>query len=158
MFREMLVEAVIRSAITLEEQAHEFYEEGRSGESEPEVRELFGRLAGEESRHRERLEDLLKADLGEVLSVDTRKLHEIMDVPGGKRGREGERGGLSMTVLRRALEREVASYNFYAMLAKRALLPVLKQTFHLLATEEEIHVRRIRTLIDGIEEGAGKGR
>jgi len=151
MIKEKLVEVLIRSAVTFEEETHDFYVRCMDKESDDRIRKLFGSLAYEEIRHKERLEDLLSMDLADVLSVEDKDGPAVAGLDEGESQKASRSSGKVYEILKTALDHEISSCNFYVFLGKRSTLPVLKKTFNILAAEEERHVRHIRDMMDRLE-------
>ncbi|OGF97447.1 MAG: hypothetical protein A2Z06_03885 [Candidatus Glassbacteria bacterium RBG_16_58_8] len=154
MIKEFLIEVLIKIAMSSEDETRAFYLKCLEREPDGRVRELFRRLADEEVRHKGRLEALLATRLREVLEVEEGKLPRVI-VPSEEEMATGSGPAMgALEVLKRALDHEVSSHNFYALLGKRSALPVLRKTFVFLASEEEGHIRRIRQMIDEMKKGS----
>jgi len=162
MIRAKLVEVLLNSAKAFEEDAARFYRRSMERASSEPVRALFRALAAEEDRHADRLERLLTTPLDEILDKESADPPRGMDPEEIDPAEEETGGGEAGRVLRAALEHEISSHNFYALLGKRSSLDVLRRTFALLAAEEAGHVRHVRRMIQELaretesgEEGGG---
>jgi len=148
MIKEKLVQFLIKSAMTFEEETHNFYVRCMEEESNDRIRELFRLLAEEEITHKGRLEDLLSSNLEDVLKVEDDEVPSVLGLSGRETKGTAGSTGKAVDILTTALEHEVSSYNFYVLLGKRSSLSVLKKAFNFLATEEERHVRHIKAMMD----------
>jgi rubrerythrin len=147
MIRGKLVEVLLRSAMAFEEDSARFYRRCMERASDETIRALFRSLAEEEDRHAERLETLLATRLDEILDGETADPPAVMEPePNASPAGQGP-SGEAYRVLRAALDHEISSHNFYALLGKRSSLEVLRKTFALLAAEEEGHIRHVRRMM-----------
>ncbi len=153
MIRESLVEALIKSAMSFEDETRKFYLRCMEQAAEEGVRELFGSLAEEELRHRERLAGLLDSDLDALLSDDDEPVPDVMESPAGDSSHTpGDETGV-VEVLKTALEHEISSFNFYVMLSRKSVIPALKKAFLFLASREERHVTHLKAMMAELEFG-----
>jgi rubrerythrin len=155
MIKEKLVEVLIKSAMTFEEETHDFYVRCLEKESDDRVRKLFRLLANEEIRHKERLEELLSMDLDDVLRVEVKDVPTVAGFEESESQKVSGSSGKVYEILKTALDHEISSCNFYVLLGKRSALTVLKKTFNILAAEEERHVTHIRDMMDQLEADKG---
>lgn len=151
MIKESLIEALIKSAMNFEEETRNFYLRCMEEATGDKVRKLFGLLAEEELRHKEHLAELLDSDKDVLLNIDDGSIPDIIEasVEGSGSGSGGEAGVFE--VLRTALDHETSSFNFYVMLSRKSIIPVLKKTFLFLASEEETHVKHLREMLAELE-------
>jgi rubrerythrin len=143
MMRKLLVKVLIRSAIAFEEASYRFYREAGERASSPEHKHLFSLLAGEEVKHKEKLQSLTTQDLEEVLDFSQREEAERLDLPDVKMPHKLGEADTPQKILLLAMDRESAACSFYHLLAERSKIPVAKKVFNFLASEEEEHKSRI---------------
>jgi len=138
--REFLARLLIRNAITFEKSTEAFYRKGVEIVREPRARALLERAAEEERAHLARLKQLLE-HVGEE-SICTRHTEELKKLELEHVAHDGKirADSTPQDVLRAAIEQEKASYDFYYLLAQRAKLHTLKETFAAIAIEEHQHL------------------
>jgi len=153
MLKESLIEALIKSAMNFEDEARNFYLRCMEQATEEKVRDLFRLLAEGELGHKEHLAKLLDSDMDLLLNIDEGSIPDIIESPldEPRSGSGGDAGVFD--ILKTALDHETSSYNFYVMLSRKSIIPVLKKTFLLLASEEETHVKHIRKMLAELEVG-----
>ncbi len=152
MIKEKLVEMLIKSAMSFEDETYRFYVSCMEKESDPRISGLFGKLAEEELIHKARLESILTTDLENILSAEEPDLPEEIDLPKLVKKGIPPAQDKAVDVLATALEHEISSRNFYVLLSKRSALSVLKKTFRFLASQEERHIEQIRSILDELQE------
>jgi rubrerythrin len=143
MMRKLLAKVLIRSAIAFEEASYRFYREAGERASSPEHKHLFSFLAGEEVKHKERLQSLTANDLEEVLDFSQREEAERLDLPDLEIPHQLEEADNPQKILLLAMDRESAAYSFYHLLAERSKIPAAKKVFAFLASEEEEHKSKL---------------
>jgi rubrerythrin len=146
----MTVEGIIRRAIRFEEDAYDFY----TGTSEmvklPHVKEMLNELAGEEVKHKEKLEGLLAGEPQQIIAAEQRrqiqdlKLAETLVAP------PLDEDATIQDVLMIAMQREKNSHEFYSLMAGIAASESVKGMFQFLAQEELGHKNKIEVLYDDI--------
>ncbi len=152
MLKEKLVEVLIKSAMSFEDETYRFYLRCMEKETDPRISELFEKLAEEELRHKARLESVLATDLGNILKAEEPGFPVEVDLPGVVKRGIPRVPDKAFDVLAMALEHEISSRNFYVLLSKRSALSVLKKTFRFLASQEERHIEHIRRILTELEE------
>ena len=137
--------------MNFEDETRSFYLRCMEKATEEKVRKLFGLLAEGELRHKEHLAELLDSDMDLLLNVDDGSIPDIIESPLEEEG-PGSGGGSGVyEVLKTALDHEISSFNFYVMLSRKSIIPVLKKTFLFLASEEETHVKHLRKMLAEME-------
>jgi rubrerythrin len=146
----MAVEGIIQRAIRFEESAYEFYT-GASGMVKlPHVKDMLNELAGEEVKHKERLEELLRGDTEQI--VASKQSHQIEDLKLADYlvASPLDEEATLQDVLLVAMQREKGSHDFYNLMAGIAASEVAKDLFQFLAQEELGHKNKVETLYDEI--------
>jgi len=156
--RELLVKA-LREGIDVERKGEEFYRASVDKVENPHGKLTLGFLAKEERRHREYLEGMLRALEAEGPLTES-------PLPGRSRLDKEEildrmrRMGVKLQVpeenkeiVRRAMEVEKKSIDFYRALADRMgdPGPGLRRVFEGLAQEEKNHLEWLEFIIDALE-------
>ncbi len=147
---EREIEEIIRKAIRFEEEAYDFYT-GASGMVElPHVRDVLSELAGEEVKHKERLEKLLEGDVEKI--VATAQGHKIEDLKLADYlvSRPLDERATFQDVLIVAMQREKSSYDFYNLMGGMAESEEARELFRFLAREELGHKHKVEVLYDEI--------
>jgi rubrerythrin len=152
MIKEKLVEMLIKSAMSFEDETYRFYVRCMEEESDPRISGLFEKLAEEELVHKARLESILTTDLENILSAEEPDLPEEIDLPEVVKKGIPPAQDKAVDVLATALEHEISSRNFYVLLSKRSALSVLKKTFRFLASQEERHIEQIRSILGELQD------
>jgi rubrerythrin len=138
---------VIQHAAVFEEAAAAKYSELAAKEQDREKRELYLWLAKEESAHLHAMKaGLLVSEEDDHISVTEEIAGDMppitkMHMEGGEQGRS------SLDELQAAIENEMAQVQFYEALAKHCKIPRLKDTFHALASAEQLHVDKLRAVL-----------
>ncbi len=146
----MTVEGIIQRAIRFEEDAYGFYIAASKMVKLPHVKDMLNELAGEEVRHKERLEELLAGDTEQIIAekqsqrIQDLKLAEyLVALPLNE-------DATIQDVLMTAMQREKNSHDFYDLMAGIAGSEVAKDLFQFLAQEELGHKNKVETLYDDI--------
>ena len=74
----LTVEGIIKRAIRVEEDAHDFYIGASEMVKLPHVKDMLNELAGEEVKHKEKLEELLAGGTEQIVAA--RQSHQIEDL------------------------------------------------------------------------------
>jgi rubrerythrin len=145
----MIVEEIIRRAIEFEEDAYSFYTGASKMVKLSHVQDILNELAGEEVKHKEKLEELLAGDTGQIVAA--RQEHKVQDlkladylVP-----QPLDKDATLQEVLIIAMQREKNSYDFYNLMTGLAS-EVTEGLFEFLAQEEMGHKNKIEVLYDDI--------
>jgi rubrerythrin len=144
------IEQILRQAIRFEEDAHDFYTGAVEMVERPHIRQVLMDMAGEEVKHKERLQTLLDGDTTQIISV--RKRGQIEDLKLAEylvpRGLDAEAGLQDVLIV--AMHREKSSHEFYSTMAGIAQDGSAKSLFEFLAQEELVHKNKVETLYDEV--------
>jgi rubrerythrin len=147
----MTVEGIIQRAIQVEEDAYSFYTEASEMVKLPHVRDMLNELAGEEVKHKEKLEELLAGDNTEQI-IAAGQSHKIQDLKLADYlvvSQPLNEDATFQEVLIIAMQREKNAYDFYNLMAGLAS-EAAKDLFQFLAQEELGHKNKIEVLYDDI--------
>ncbi len=145
--KNFMLKIILENAIEAEEKAYDFYEKAIPTTAEEKAKELLRNLAGEELKHRLKLEETQReGNLGKltVEKPDTVKTIETfadewpLITP----------DTTSQEILEIALEKEKRAYSFYSILRDHASLKAIKQIFDGLAAEERRHIDWVSTELE----------
>ena len=148
--KHMTVEGIIQRAIRFEENAYDFYTGASEMVKLPHVRDMLNELAGEEVKHKEKLEGLLAGDTEQIVAAKQRpkiqdlKLADYLVAP------PLDEGATIQDVLMTAMQREKNSHEFYNLMAGIAASESAKDLFQFLAQEELGHKNKVEVLYDDI--------
>jgi rubrerythrin len=147
---DVAIEQILRQAIRFEEDAHDFYVGAVETVERPHIRQVLMDMAGEEAKHKERLQVLLVGDTAQIISV--RKRGQIQDLKLAEYlvPRELDAGASLQDVLIVAMHREKSSHEFYTTMAGIAEDGGAKSLFEFLAQEELVHKNKVETLYDEV--------
>ncbi|MCR4407647.1 MAG: ferritin family protein [Anaerolineae bacterium] len=148
--KEITIEEIVRQAIKAEEEARSFYEAASKMVSASHVQDTLKELAGEEVKHKQKLEALLQGDVERMISRP--KPHQIQDLKLAEylKPQTLDENASFQDVLIVAMQREKASYDFYTLMASIAASEEPKKLFEFLAQEELGHKNKVETLYDEI--------
>ena len=145
----MTVEGIIQRAIRFEEDAYNFYTGASEMVKLPHVKDMLNELAGEEVKHKEKLEELLAGDTEKIVAakqgqkIQDLKLADYLVAP----PLDGD--ATIQDVLMTAMQREKNSHEFYNLMAELAS-EAAKDLFQFLAQEELGHKNKVEVLYDDI--------
>jgi rubrerythrin len=146
----MTVEGIIRRAIRFEEDAYNFYTGASEMVKLTHVQDVLNELAGEEVKHKERLEELLAGDIEQIVAakqsqkIEDLKLADYLVAP------PLDEDATLQDVLLTAMHREKNSHDFYNLMAGMAASEAAKELFQFLAEEELGHKNKVEVLYDDI--------
>jgi rubrerythrin len=145
----MTVEEIIQRAIQVEEDAHNFYTGASKLVKLSHVRDMLNELAGEEVKHKEKLEELLAGDTEQIIAAG--QDHKIQDLKLADYlvSQPLNEDATFQEVLIIAMQREKNAYDFYNLMAGLAS-EATKDLFQFLAQEELGHKNKIEVLYDDI--------
>jgi rubrerythrin len=137
---------VVLAAIEVEKRGHRFYTQAAARTKDPRGKAMFQRLASDEVWHRRWLEEQEKAlrEKGQWQAVETQGAalslgENIFPKTAGPRSGVRPRTR-ELEALRRGIQAEKDSRDFYREAAERTLDPSGRATFLLLVREEEKHL------------------
>jgi rubrerythrin len=146
----MTIERIIQRAIRFEEDAYDFY----TGTSEmvelPHVKDMLNELAGEEVKHKEKLEELLAGDTEQIVATKERRQIQDLKLADYLVAPPLDEDATIQDVLMVAMQREKSSHEFYNLMAGIAASESAKDLFQFLAQEELGHKNKIEVLYDDI--------
>ena len=143
------VEGIIQRAIQIEENAYSFYTEASEMVKLPHVKDMLSELAGEEVKHKEKLEELLAGDTGQIIAagqsqkIEDLKLADYLVAP------PLDEDATIQDVLMIAMQREKSAHEFYNLMAG-LVSQATKELFQFLAEEELRHKNKVEILYDDI--------
>ena len=150
MLKRFLARLLIRNAIAFEEAMHAFYNRGMAEVEDLRARTLLERAAQQERSHLERLQSLLEhAEQETICTRHTEELKKLRLEEPMERCRIGWES-TPEEVLRAAIAQEMASYDFYYVLAQRAKVPALKEAFAAIAVEKRQHLESMRKALEEV--------
>lgn len=148
--QDTAIEQILQQAIRFEENAYEFYTGAVERVERPHIRTVLVDMAGEEVKHKERLQALLEGDTTRIISVRKRGQIEDLKLAEYLVPRELDEGASLQDVLIVAMHREKSSHEFYTTMAGIADDGAAKSLFDFLAQEELVHKNKIETLYDEV--------
>lgn len=146
----MTIEGIIQRAIQVEEDAYNFYTGASEMVKLPHVQDMLNELAGEEVKHKKKLEELLEGGnekivvAGQGHKIEDLKLADYL-VP-----QPLDEDSTLQEVLIIAMQREKSAYDFYNLMASMAASEAVGETFQVLAQEELGHKNKVEVLYDDI--------
>jgi rubrerythrin len=146
----MTVEGIIQRAIRFEENAYDFYTGASEMVKFPHVREMLNELAGEEVKHKEKLEGLLASDTEQIVAAKQRRQIQDLKLADYLVASPLDEGATIQDVLMIAMQREKNSHDFYNLMAGIAGSEAAKDLFQFLAQEELGHKNKVEVLYDDI--------
>ena len=144
------VEGIIQRAIQVEEDAYDFYTGASEMVKLPHVKDMLNELAGEEVKHKQKLEDLLAGDTEKIVAagqsqkIQDLKLADYLVAP------PLDEDVTIQDVLMIAMQREKNAHDFYNLMAGLAASEAAKDLFQFLAQEELGHKNKVEVLYDDI--------
>ena len=145
----MTVEGIIRRAIQVEEDAHNFYIGASKMVKLPHVQDMLNELAGEEVKHKEKLEELLAGGAEQIVAAKQSQKIQDLKLADYLVVQPLDEDATLQEVLIVAMQREKNAYDFYNHMAGLAG-EVAKGVFEFLAQEELGHKNKVEVLYDEI--------
>jgi len=146
----MTVEGIIRRAIRFEEDAYNFYTGASEMVKLPHVKDILNELAGEEVKHKEKLEELLAGDTEQIVAKKQSQKIQDLKLADYLVASPLDEEATLQDVLLTAMQREKNSYDFYNLMADIAASEVAQELFQFLAREELGHKNKVEVLYDDI--------
>lgn len=143
------VEGIIRRAIQVEEDAYSFYTGASEMVKLPHVKDMLNDLAGEEVKHKEKLESLLAGDIEQIVAAEKSQKIQDLRLADYLVASPLDKNATIQDVLMTAMQREKNAHDFYNLMAGLAS-EAAKDLFQFLAQEELGHKNKIETLYDDI--------
>jgi rubrerythrin len=144
------VEGIIRRAIRFEEDAYNFYTGASEMVKLPHVKDILNELAGEEVKHKEKLEELLAGDTEQIIAEKQSQKIQDLKLADYLVASPLDEEATLQDVLLAAMQREKNSYDFYNLMADIAASEVAQELFQFLAREELGHKNKVEVLYDDI--------
>ena len=146
----MTVEGIIQRAIRFEEDACNFYTGASEMVKLPHVKDMLNELAGEEVKHKEKLEDLLAGDTEQIVAAKQSQKIQDLKLAEYLVASPLDEDATIQDVLMTAMQREKNSHDFYNLMAGIASSEAAKGLFQFLAQEELGHKNKVEVLYDDI--------
>ena len=146
----MTVEGIIRRAIRFEEDAYSFYTGASEMVKLSHVKDILNELAGEEVKHKEKLEELLAGDTEQIVAKKQSQKIQDLKLADYLVASPLDEEATLQDVLLAAMQREKNSYDFYNLMADIAASEVAQELFQFLAREELGHKNKVEVLYDDI--------
>ena len=146
----MTVEGIIQRAIRFEEDAHNFYTGASEMVKLSHVKDMLNELAGEEVKHKEKLEDLLAGDTEQIVAAKQSQKIQDLKLAEYLVASPLDEDATIQDVLMTAMQREKNSHDFYDLMAGIASSEAAKELFQFLAQEELGHKNKVEVLYDDI--------
>ena len=144
------VEGIIQQAIRFEEDAYDFYTGTSETAKLPHVKDMLNELAGEEVKHKEKLEGLLAGDTEQIVAAEQRQKIQDLKLADYLVAPPLDEDATIQDVLMIAMQREKNSHEFYNLMAGMSASESAKEMFQFLAQEELGHKNKIEVLYDDI--------
>jgi rubrerythrin len=136
----MTVERIIQRAIQIEEDAYNFYTGASEMVKFPHVKDMLNELAGDEVKHKEKLEELLAAgDTEQIIAAKQSQKIQDLKLADYLVAQPLDKDASIQDVLMIAMQREKNAYEFYNLMAGLAASEAAKELFQFLAWEELGH-------------------
>ncbi|MDH4135308.1 MAG: ferritin family protein [Anaerolineae bacterium] len=146
----MTVEGIIQRAIRFEEDAYDFYTGASEMVKLSHVRDMLNELAGEEVKHKEKLEGLLAGDTEQIVAAKQRQKIQDLKLADYLVAPPLDEGATIQDVLMTAMQREKNSHEFYNLMAGMSASGSARDIFQFLAQEELGHKNKVEVLYDDI--------
>jgi len=146
----MTVEGIIQRAIRIEEDAYNLYTGASEMVKLPHVQDMLNELAGEEVKHKEKLEELLEGNTEKIVAAGQGHKIEDLKLADYLVPQPLDEDSTFQEVLIIAMQREKNAYGFYNLMAGMAASEAVRETFEFLAQEELGHKNKVEVLYDDI--------
>jgi rubrerythrin len=145
-----MTEGIIRRAIRFEEDAYNFYTGASEMVKLPHVKDMLNELAGEEVKHKEKLQGLLAGDIEQIIAAKQSQKIEDLKLADYLVAAPLDEDATIQDVLMTAMQREKNSHDFYNLMAGLAASEAVNEMFQFLAREELGHKNKVEVLYDDI--------
>ena len=142
------VKEIVERAIKFEEDSYKLYTSTSRRVKDPGAREGLAELAGEEKKHKTKLEGMLRGNLEWADSVDRRAKVKDLSIGGPLEAKPITEKSSLQDVLALAIKREEATGAFYAQMASLVEPGPAKALFEMLAKEETKHKRYVESIYE----------
>lgn len=147
---KMTIDQILKRAIGFEEQAHDFYMNAVNMVKQPHIKDALRDMAGQEVKHKERLQKLLQGDTEALIAVQKRGQVQDLKLAEYLVAQPLDANATFQDVLVVAMQREKSSHEFYSTMAQIAGDETVRDLFDFLAQEELVHKNKIETLYDEV--------
>lgn len=153
---------ILHIAIQMEVEGKEFYQQASRKGSNKLAKELFQRLANEESEHQKKFEEIYEAlkrgqdwpDVG-LPSEKAKKIKSIFAQATKELGNRFIVAESELEAIKTAMDMEIKTYDFYRSRSEQSTLPREKRFYEALAAEERGHHLALLDSYDYLTDPAG---
>lgn len=142
------VKEIVERAIRLEEDSYKLYTSASRRVKDPGARAGLAELAGEERKHKAKLEAMLRGNLDWAVSVGRRAKAKDLRIGGPLEAKPITEKSSLQDVLAFAIKREEATGAFYSQMASLLEPGPEKDLFEMLAKEETRHKRYVESIYE----------
>lgn len=142
------MKGIIERAIKFEEDSYKLYTSASRRVKDPGARAGLAELAGEEKKHKAKLEGMLKGNLDWAVRVGRRAKVKDLQIGGPLEARPISEQSSLQDVLAVAIKREEATGAFYSQMASLVDPGPAKDLFETLAREETKHKRYVESIYE----------
>lgn len=142
------VKEIIQRAIRFEEDSYNLYTSASRRVKDPGARAGLAELAGEEKKHKMKLEGMLQGNLDWAVSVGRKAKVKDLGIGGPLEAKPITEKSSLQEVLALAIKREEATGAFYAQMASLVEPGPEKALFEMLAKEETKHKRYVESIYE----------
>lgn len=142
------VREIVERAIKFEEDSYKLYTSASRRVKDPGARAGLAELAGEEKKHKTKLEGMLRGNLEWAVSVGRRAKVKDLKIGGPLEAKPISEKSSLQDVLALAIKREEATGAFYAQMASLVEAGPAKALFEMLAKEETKHKRYVESIYE----------
>lgn len=142
------VREIIERAIRLEEDSYKLYTSASRRVKDPSARAGLAELAGEEKKHKAKLEGMLRGNFAWAVSVGRRATVKDLRIGGALEARPIDEKASLQDVLAFAIKREESSGAFYSQMASLVDPGPERDLFEMLAKEEGKHKHYVESIYE----------
>jgi rubrerythrin len=142
------VKDAIERAIKMEENSYNLYASASKRVKDPGAKAGLKELAGEEKKHKAKLEGMLAGDLEWTVSVGRKAKPKDLKIGAVVESKPITESSDFQAVLAFAIKREEQSGTFYNQMAALAEPGAVKRTFEMLAKEEAQHKEYLESIYE----------
>ena len=142
------MKGIIERAIKFEEDSYNLYTSASRRVKDPGARAGLAELAGEERKHKAKLEGMLAGNLDWAVSVGRRAKVKDLQIGGPLEAKPITEKSSLQEVLAVAIKREDATGGFYSQMASLVDSGPAKDLFTMLAKEETKHKRYVESIYE----------
>jgi len=145
---EKEIKAIIERAIKFEEDSYNLYTSASRRIKDPGAKAGLAELAGQEEKHKAKLEGMLRGNLDWIVSVGRKAKVKDLKIGGALEAKAITEESLLQDVLALAIKREEATGAFYAQMAALVEPGPEKALFEMLAKEETKHKLYVESIYE----------